>query len=256
MIFWILTTPRSGSNYVTGEVWRRLGGEPKPMEYFHPESLACRRDFTPDGESPVRSYLDYLVDREAVGGILAVKMLWIQVQACCRYSDFLAQLAGRKVVRLGRRDVVRQGISLFITLATGAWASGVAPRRLRYDQVVYDYDAIAAQVARMELHNALLDRFLVTAGLDHLSVWYEDFAAAPDAEADRVLTHLGLERAAGPVPQAEVFARQSAGLNDEFYERFRADERARLCGNGTFLGPPLFPAAPPSTSAGPDVNSG
>lgn len=84
MIFWILTTPRSGSNYVTGEIWRRLGGEPKPMEYFNHESVASWPDFTPDPAAPVRSYLDYVFARESVGGMLAVKMLWGQMQACCR----------------------------------------------------------------------------------------------------------------------------------------------------------------------------
>jgi LPS sulfotransferase NodH len=251
MIFWILTTPRSGSNYITGEIWRRLGGEPKPMEYFNSESVACRPDFTPDPAAPVRSYLDYLAAREGVRGMLAVKMLWIQVQACCRYADFLSEIAGRKIVCLRRRDVIRQGISLFILLQTGAWASGVAPRRLRFEDVAYDYEAIASRVARMELHNALLDRFLATFGLDHLSVWYEDFVAAPDAEAARVLAYLGLDQAAGPLPQAAVFARQSTGLDEAFYERFLADERARLSGDGTFHGPPLFSAAASESQAPP-----
>ena len=119
-IFWILTTPRSGSNYVTGEVWRRLGGTPKSMEYFHPESVGRRPDFTPDPAAPVRSYLDYLMPRESLGGLLAVKMLWSQVEACGRYPDFLPQLAGRKIVVLRRRDVLRQGVSLYITRQTGA----------------------------------------------------------------------------------------------------------------------------------------
>jgi len=245
MIFWILTTPRSGSNYVTGEIWRRLGGQPKPMEYFNREAVASWPGFTPDRASPVRSYLDFLAARQSMHGILAVKMLWIQVQACCGYPDFIPELEGRRIVCLRRRDLIRQGISLFIMMQTGVWASGVAPRRLPLDEVAYDHDGIAAMVARMELHNALLDRFLTAFDLPHLSVWYEDFAAAPDTEAARVLAHLGLEPAAGPLPDADVFARQSTGLNERFYERFLADERTRLCGDGTFRGPPLFPAAAP-----------
>lgn len=253
MIFWILTTPRSGSNYIAGEIWRGLGGEPKPMEYFNAESVAYRAGFTPDHTAPVRSYLDYLFTRESVGGVLAVKMLWGQVHTCCRYPDFIPELAGRKTIYLRRRDVVRQGVSFHIMRQTGAWASGVAPRRLRFDEVAYDYDAIAAAVARMELHNALLERFLVTFGLEHLTVWYEDFVATPDAEADRMLAHLGLAKAAGPLPQADVFVGQSSGLNEEFVERFLADERTRLRGDGTYRGPPLFPAAAPTD---PDPKSG
>lgn len=47
-----------------------------------------------------------------------------------------------------------------------------------------------------------------------------------------MLAHLGLTPAAGPLPAAEVFARQSTSLNEEFSERCRADGRARLCGDG------------------------
>lgn len=83
MVFWILTTPRSGSNSIVGEIWRRLGGESKPMEYFNIESVAARPDFAPDSAAPVRSYLDYLMARESLGGVLCVKMLWGQLQACC-----------------------------------------------------------------------------------------------------------------------------------------------------------------------------
>lgn len=242
MVFWILTTPRSGSNYIAGEIWRRLGGAPKPMEYFNIESVASRPDFTPDPAAPVRSYLDYLMARESLGGVLGVKILWGQVQACCRYPDFLAELAGRKIVHLRRRDIIRQGISFFIMRQTGAWASGVAPRRMRLDEVAYDYAAIAALVARLEDHNARLVRFLDAFGLPHLTVCYEDFAAAPDAEADRILSHLGLEKTAGPPHMAEPFAKQSTLLNEEFRERFLTEERTRLRSDVEFQGPPLFPA--------------
>jgi len=247
-IFWILTTPRSGSNYVTGEIWRRLGGTPKPMEYFHPESVAHRPDFTPDPAAPVRSYLDYLMPRESLGGVLAVKMLWSQVEACCRYPDFLPQLADRKIVVLRRRDVLRQGVSLYITRQTGAWASGIAPRRLPLEEVAYDREAIAAGVAGVEINNAMLERFTVAFGLEHLSVWYEDFVADPEAGSARVLDHLGLAPVAGPRPDAEVFRRQATDLNEEFLARFLADERTRLCGDGTDRGPPLFPAADPESA--------
>lgn len=152
--------------------------------------------------------------------------------------------------------MIRQGISLFITRQTGVWASGVEPRRLRLDEVAYDYDAIASKVARLELHNALLDRFLAVFRLPHLPVWYENFVAAPDAESERVLAHLGLTPAAGPLPAAEAFVRQSTSLNEQFYDRFLADERKRLCGDGTFRGPPLFPAATPLAAADPNATSG
>lgn len=242
-ILWILTTPRSGSNYVTGEIWRRLGGTPRPMEFFNAESVAFRSDFTPDPSAPVRSYLDHLVARESLDGLLAVKILWGQLQHCCRYSDFLPQLSMGKIVMLRRRDVVRQGISHYLMRETGAWASGVAPRRLRPDQVAYDYDAIAEHVDRAESHNARLERFLRAWDLQHVTIVYEDFVKDPETESARVLAHVGLAPAAGPGPEAGLFERQSSAINEEFRERFLSDERARFGGDGSYRGPPLFPGA-------------
>jgi hypothetical protein len=51
MIFWILTTPRLGSNFVTGEIWRRIGGEPRGMEFFDKKAVASHEDFAP-GPAP------------------------------------------------------------------------------------------------------------------------------------------------------------------------------------------------------------
>jgi LPS sulfotransferase NodH len=238
MIFWILTTPRSGSNFITGEICRRLGGEPRGMEFFNPASVARRTDFTPDRDAPVHSYLEYLAARESLGGVLAVKMLWIQIEACCGYPDFVPALSGRKILVLRRRDVVRQGVSLYLAFESGAWISTQAPRS--HDTVPYDHEKISAIVARMELHNAMLGRFVTAFGLDHITMWYEDFLAAPEAECDRALAYLGLPRTSAPLSAAETYSRQSTALNEEYRERFLAAERSRFAGDGTYRGPPLF----------------
>ena len=73
--YWILTTPRSGSNYVAAELWRRLGATPTFMEYFNADALATRAGFTPRPDAPVASYLEHLQATEAHEGVLCVKML-------------------------------------------------------------------------------------------------------------------------------------------------------------------------------------
>ena len=248
MHFWILTTPRSGSNFVAGELWRRLGGTPKHMEYFNPGYVRHHPDFVPCSDAPVASYLRYLEEREACRGILCLKMLYFQLQVCCRYPDFLHCLRKGPVILLRRRDVISQGISRYISTRTGSWVSSDAPTHVSVEQVSYDYAAIAANVARMEQHNALLERFLRVEALDCLPVWYEDVVAATDRECDRVLRHLNLPRAPGPLIADEVFALQATDINREFRERFVEDERRRIGGDGSYRGPPLFPEDGPRDS--------
>ena len=241
MHFWILTTPRSGSNYFAGELWRRLGAAPKPMEYFNPGYLRHHPDFVPCSDAPVGSYLRYLEQRESCRGTLCVKMLYVQVQACCRYSDFLRCLRAGPIITLRRRDIISQGISLYISTTTGSWVSSDAPTRVPLERVSYDHAAISASVARLELHSALLERFLQMEGLECLPVWYEDFVAATESESERVLRYLGLRRDVGPLIADAVFESQATELNRRFRERFIEDERRRMRGDGSYRGPPLFP---------------
>jgi hypothetical protein len=243
MIVWILSTARSGGSYFASEIWRRLGGTPKGLEYFNPDNVARHPSFVADPARPVGSYLDYLFAHESEAGLLVVKMHAWQVKASCRYPDFITQLDGRKVICLRRRDVIRQGISLYIARHTGIWSSAGASRLPKGDAPAYDFDAISTEIRQTEFQNALLGRLFSVFGLDHLTVWYEDFVADPDAESARVLEYLGLQPAPGPWSRDEPFTRQSSRLNDEFRERFLADERSRFCGDGTFRGPPLFPVA-------------
>jgi len=243
MNYWIFTTPRSGSNYLAGEIRRRLGGQPKSSEFFNPVSLRTFADFVPDRDAPVTSFLRYLHARHEIRGVLGIKMLWVQIELCCRYPDFLPAVAGSGIVYLRRRDVIRQGISLYFAEQTGSWISGKQPTRLGPMEVEYDHAAIEQKVARMERFNSLLQRFLHVHRLDHLTVWYEDFVADNDGEAGRILAHLGLEAFDGPLSDRRPFEVQATRRNDEFYERFLEDERLRLRGDGAYRGPPLFPEA-------------
>lgn len=272
MIYWILTTPRSGSNYIAAELWRRLGGTPKPMEYFNPtwrglgqpprrtvhgDDAATLRfpAYTPRQGAPVAGYLDHLLQTEGRDGILCVKMLWLQVDACCRHADFLPALRSGPIIHLFRRDVIRQGISRYLATQTGQWASREAPSLLPVEEVPYDFAAIAANVAYVELHDTLLRRFLLAHGLEHVRACYEDFLADPDAEANRILDLLGLARHRVPPAAWMPYVRQSTVRSDEFYERYVAEERERfrtggakglrgVLDDGVYTGPPLFPDCP------------
>jgi hypothetical protein len=229
---WIFTTPRSRSNFIAGEIRRRLGGHPLSSEFFNPDNLR-RNGFVPDPDAPVGSY-----------------------------PDFLPAVEGSGIVFLRRRDVIRQGISLFIAQRTGSWKSSKQPTTIAPLDVEYDHDEIENAVSRIELFNSLLQRFLLVHRLDHLTVWYEDFKADPDGESARILAHLHLPPFDGPLSDRQPFAVQATHRNDEFYARFLEDERRRHSGDGSYRGPWLCPGTTPDSGsdagegAGDDAGNG
>lgn len=241
MIFWILTTPRSGSNFFAGEIWRQLGGRPKSMEFLSESLLRRQTGFVPDTDAPFGSYLDHLMSNESMDGLLAVKLMWGQVETCCKYPDFLPRIQAGKFIFLRRRDTIRQGISFYLAAQTGSWVSSAKSQPVSPEDVPYDYELIARNVARLDSDNAKIERFLSIFGLNAVSAWYEDFLRSPDSESDRIISFLGLSRVSqDEMSTRKVFEAQSTAVNDRFYDRFLADNRARLCGDGSYRGKPLF----------------
>jgi trehalose 2-sulfotransferase len=240
MMYWILTTPRSGSTFVTASLSQRLGKTARAMELFNKEFIGRKTDFAPDKDAPVGSYIKYLMKNRS-SGILGIKVLYNQIEMFAKYCDFASLIAGSKIVYLQRSNVVKQAISLYIATQTQQWTSSPnRPAAREVSQIDYSFSSISKAVARMELHNSRLRRFFLVNELQHLSITYEDFAKDPAAASDRVIDYLGLEKLE-TAPQAKKrYEKQATSMNEEFYNKFISEERSRYFGDGSYLGPPLF----------------
>src|SRR5579883_2302960 len=122
MMYWILTTPRSGSTFLTASLSQRLGKTARAMELFNKEFIERRTDFSPDPDAPVGSYLKYLMKKRP-SGILGIKVLYNQIEMFAKYSDFASLIAGSKIICLHRSNVIKQAISFYIATQTQQWTS-------------------------------------------------------------------------------------------------------------------------------------
>ena len=165
MLYWLMTTPRSGSNYVMGEIWRALGGTVHPQEYFNKDIVERPSDFVPEEDQPVQSYIRYLTKKHALNGVLGIKILYSQIQLFTPYRDFMSTVTGHKILYLYRENVIKQGISFYIATKTQRWSSLAKGAAIDAADVPYSFAEISNCVARMEQHNTLLRRFFLVNGL-------------------------------------------------------------------------------------------
>jgi LPS sulfotransferase NodH len=241
MIYWVLTTPRSGGNYVAGEIWRRLGGNPRVKEFLKPKFVESRINFRADATAPVESYVRFLRDKFGVGGILGIKALYSQMEPFFEYRDFISVLENRKIIYLYRNNIIEQGISYYLAKGTQQWSSSAAQAPAADTaEIPYDFAKIMSWVKKMELHNTLLKRFLLVNNLKYLSACYEDFVADPGGATSRVMQYIGFAPPDDNPVRVGAFEKQSTTKNDEFYRRVVSDARSQFCGDGSFEGGPLF----------------
>jgi LPS sulfotransferase NodH len=240
MMYWVFTTPRSGSNFVMASLSQRMGESTRSLELFNKEFIGRLTDFVSDKDAPVGSYLKYLMNKRS-RRILGVKILYSQIETIAKYRDSVSSIAGSKIVYLYRNNVIKQAISYYIAMKTQQWTSVAnRPAATEISQIDYSFSSISQAVVRMELHNSLMRRFFLVNDLQYLSITYEEFVKDPAGASDRVLEYLGVEPQERAPDAKARFEKQATSKNEEFYDKFIADERFRNFGNGSYLGPPLF----------------
>jgi LPS sulfotransferase NodH len=201
--FVILGEGRSGSSLLRTELDRRWSeirclGEP----YDPTVRLRSKRP----GESTEEITARVFAATES-RPIVGCKLFFFHVSRA-ELSSILA-LPGMKVVRLRRRNVLRQYVSLQIAFNSGIWA-----RNRRHASPAVDERAVTVDIERFirYVYNLLenqraAERALADAGVDALDVWYEDLSEHLDVELRRIATFLG---AGKPAHEAEpVLARQN-----------------------------------------------
>ncbi|MDP9293575.1 MAG: Stf0 family sulfotransferase, partial [Actinomycetota bacterium] len=190
----VCSTPRSGS----GLLCRGLAGTGvagAPLEYFNPLHRRMLTDRWGCGSS-LDEYVRALYShRTTPDGVFGTKLHWDQFVALRAEAlgtsaaepeyeisdDVIERLfPNATYVRILRRDVNRQAISLWYALCTGTWSLAADDRgdaAARAD-VPYSYEGIDR--CRRLIENAELhwDRFLRFNGIEPVDVVYEELAGA------------------------------------------------------------------------------
>jgi LPS sulfotransferase NodH len=193
----ILSTPRTGTNLL-GDALRQAAGL-DPDEWLHPDDRPG-----PDG----RTGLDAAVAARGLKAHLG------QMEArglLDRPPNEL--LPGCRVIRLSRRDRLRQAVSLMRAQQTGQWRSVETPCR----DPEYDRAAIARALADLDRWEMGLNSYCDRHCIRPYQVWYEDLAADPQGVVSGVLAYLGVDP---HTPWRTELVRQADSLTEEWLERF------------------------------------
>jgi len=240
----VCSTPRSGSGLLCRGL-AATGVLATPLEYFNPARRQRLAERWGCG-TPLAAYTRELLARRADGaGVFGSKLHWDQlvslraealgiVDAEPEYeidAGFLDRLfPGATYVRILRRDVNRQAISLWFALQTETWSvaagdeSGVAGR----GAVAYSFEGIERCRRLIENAEVHWDRFFRFNRIEPVEVVYEalvdDYAGSVAALGRRIRGPDGFH---ARVPAEPDTRRLADDRSREFQERFARDREAR-----------------------------
>lgn len=212
----ICATPRSGSNYLC-QLLASTGQLGKPLEYFN--TIARQKHTDPGYPKDRYAQVDVVRSMGATpNGIYAAKILPLQYSRATRKIDLFRALPNLKFVRLHRRDLLGQALSLSRVRQTGQIMSskqaGAVP--------VYNVEDIKTCIRDLLEREAIWDQVMRELGVQPLTLAYEDVMRDPQAAVDQVAALMSL--APMPVNPALVRVTMQRDRDTSIWrQRFLAD---------------------------------
>jgi len=215
--YMICATPRSGSNYLC-QLLASTGQLGNPLEYFN--TVGRRKHSDPNYPKDPLAQIDIIRSTGATpNGIYAVKVLPLQYRRASKRADPFHTMPNLKFLRLRRRDVIGQAISLSRARQTGQITSSDRARKTP----VYDAADIMNCIRTVRAMEASWDRVMRELGVEPLTLEYEDVMRDPQAAVDRVAALMGLA-ALPPINPALIHVTvQRDHESDAWRQRFLAD---------------------------------
>jgi trehalose 2-sulfotransferase len=230
----VCATPRSGSGLLCrGLAATGLGGV--PAEYFNPrqrEPLARRWGCGSDAAAYAAALR---MRRTGANGVFGSKLHWPQHEALQRETRdpeaLRSLLPGARIVRITRRDLDAQAVSLWSALYTGAWSERAGAPSARTRTVPYDYAGIERGRRQIVAGEEGWREFLAARGVPALEVVYEDLCADHAGTIRRALAGIlpGVPVELVPEPDSR---RQRDERSLELQERFVRERRSRAGASG------------------------
>lgn len=227
----IASTPRCGS-HMLGHAMASTGVLGVPFEYANPANLAewMHRLDTP---TPRATLSALMTRRTGKNGVFAIKAHFSHCEGLGGPDAFLDFWPNLTVVHLWRDDVLRQAISYAVARQTGVWIAGQEAEQLDAD---YDPALIAACLDDISIQNAQWISAFDAAGINPISLRYEDMATDMQSIISRIARHVNVVPD-GTAPTANILtARQSRTERTEDWIRRYVSDRRRRALNGSRLG--------------------
>jgi len=227
----ICSLPRTGSTLLSADM-RSTHSLGEPREYFHPNKYGKFVDQWDLPTNDLDAYIAALKKRTVSdNGVIAIKLFmghlkWLRKQGMLdgnqgNLTELSDRFGGAIVVKLQRRDKLRQAISLVKARQSGQWGSKgkskVAPE--------FSDDQLSKAIVEIVRFESLWEREFQTAGITpSLTITYEDFTAARNEWLLHIAEEVGLDNAAEIVANRAredvVLERQANAENEQWYDRF------------------------------------
>lgn len=227
------TLPRTGSSFFA-ERLRLTGVMGKPREYFHPNQ---RAQLTTTFEVPpgdLKAYAAAIIERRSSpNGVVSAKLMvthlhdleqhgLVRPPALRSVIELFGSIEEATLIRLLRRDKLRQAVSLVRARQTGEWSSLTS---VPHGQLEYDAAELERTIVRLVKLESLWDVELAAAGLaPAVDITYEAMTADVDAAVREVGRVAGIaipEQPAVEQPEpSRQHQRQRDATTEAWVDRF------------------------------------
>ena len=157
---------------------------------------------------------DKTIYKETENGVACVKVLgthFIHIEL----ADFLKA----KHIRLKRRDLVKQAISLLLAVKTNRWADDEKKAsQTPIKNIQITRKDVEANITWIRDGEMLWDQFFDTHAIKPFTIFYEDLVLNRESIIRETLTFLGIQEAPKLWPPTTYLKKQSNRVNQEIYD--------------------------------------
>lgn len=233
----VLMSPRSGSTLLCAHLANIGFG--RPVEGFHFSNGQLTRMFGDEVDfSDPYAHIAAVFQYGTVNGIFGLKFSWVEFELFLKKAR---ELVGNeqqdltdmdlldlffpqaRIVRLVRRNKIKQAVSYAKAMQTGNWNEEVDESEEYKDYIVppkYNRAHIEALFDNLLAYDLSWEHFLNCYQRDSLEIWYEDLANDYEQVMSRIYQYLGVVNAEELQPPLK---RQSNTINQQWVTRFEQE---------------------------------
>ena len=148
-----------------------------------------------------------------------------QKQQCARSQVWAAAFPNSHHIFMTRRNKIRQAVSWWRAIQSGEWHRTADTEPLGVDRkAAYSFDAINHLLLECTLREAGIQSFYADAGIQPLTIVYEDFVADYYGTIKRILRFLGLAEANIDIHKPKT-SKLADDLSEEWVQRYRHERQ-------------------------------
>jgi LPS sulfotransferase NodH len=214
----ICTSARSGSNWLC-YLLSSTGHLGNPREYFNCEA---RRQFDDPSypAEPAEQFSRILTMGATPNRVYGLKVSPAQHDSISQSCAWTALLPNLKFIRLQRRDILGQALSVARAVQTGQFRSTVPAKA----PATYDADLIKESLVATVRDQARWTLFFARTGIVPLPVYYEDVVENSQAVTNRIAGLVGTRQRVVVRPDLVDLKVQRDAMTEEWRARFLREE--------------------------------